>query len=75
MTASDALLTGIGLITVMLEAVAALVIVGGGAAAIGVLVRDRDAIRARHSMSQMPLLALDFTIGADILKGVAAPAD
>lgn len=75
MSASDALYAAIGLISVALEAVAAIIIVSGGAAAIGVLVRARDATQARHAMSQMLLLALDFTIGADILKGVAAPAD
>lgn len=75
MTATDLLFAGIGFIILALEGVAALLIVGGGAAAIGVLVRGRDAAHARHAMSDMLLLALDFTIGADILKGVAAPPD
>ena len=48
---------------------------GGAVAALAVLARERDPTRARRAMSQMLLLALDFTIGADILKGVAAPPD
>jgi uncharacterized membrane protein len=49
--------------------------VGGAIAALAVLARARDVARARRAMSQMLLLALDFTIGADILKGVGAPPD
>jgi uncharacterized membrane protein len=75
MTATDLLFAGIGFIILALEGVAALLIVGGGVAAISVLVRGRDPAHARHAMSHMLLLALDFTIGADILKGVAAPPD
>lgn len=75
MSATDLFLAGIGFIILALEAVAALLIVGGAAAAISVLVRGRDPARARHAMSHMLLLALDFTIGADILKGVATPRD
>ena len=39
------------------------------------LARARDPARARRAMSQMLLLALDFTIGADVLKSLSAPAD
>jgi uncharacterized membrane protein len=49
--------------------------VGGALAALAVLARARDPARARRAMSQMLLLALDFTIGADILKSVGAPPD
>lgn len=59
----------------VLEGVAAALIVGGAVWAIWNLARWRDPSRARHAMSHMLLLALDFTIGADILKGVSAPAD
>ena len=70
MTAADLFAAGIGYVILLLEAVAALLIVGGGVAAISVLVQRRDPARARHAMSHMLLLALDFTIGADILKGL-----
>jgi uncharacterized membrane protein len=75
MTAAELFSAGIGVIILALEGVAALLIVGGGAAALAVLARGRDATSARHAMSQMLLLALDFTIGADILKGIATPQD
>lgn len=42
MTATDLLFAGIGFIILALEGVAALLIVWGGALAIGVLVRGRD---------------------------------
>jgi uncharacterized membrane protein/biotin operon repressor len=61
--------------TLALEAVAAVLIVGGGAGALRVLMQVRDPARARRTMSQMLLLALDFTIGADILKGASSPPD
>jgi len=75
MTAAELFTAAIGVIILALEGVAALLIVGGGTAALAVLARGRDATSARQAMSQMLLLALDFTIGADILKGIAAPQD
>ncbi len=75
MTASEPLLAGIAFIVLLLEGAAALLIVSGAVASVAVLVRGRDPARAREAMSQMLLLALDFTIGADILKSVTAPAD
>jgi uncharacterized membrane protein len=75
MSPAELLASGASLIALALETVAALVIVAGSVAAISVFLRARDPTRARHAMSHILLLALDFTIGADILKSVAAPAD
>jgi uncharacterized membrane protein len=57
----------------LLELGALAVIVGGGAWALAKLARRRDLRGARQAFSQALLFALDFTIGADILKVAAAP--
>jgi uncharacterized membrane protein len=63
----------LGWVIPLLEAGAALVILGGGVWALATLARRRGAAEARHQFSYALLLALDFTIGADMLKLAAAP--
>ncbi|HEY8772073.1 MAG TPA: DUF1622 domain-containing protein [Candidatus Limnocylindrales bacterium] len=57
----------------LLEAASALTILGGAGLAIVALARRRGLTPARHGLSNAILLALDFAIGADIVKVAANP--
>jgi uncharacterized membrane protein len=56
-----------------LEAASTLTILGGAGLAILLLARRRGITQARHALSDSILLALDFAIGADIVKVAANP--
>lgn len=56
-----------------LEAASTLTILGGAVTAIVMLARRRGITQARHALSNTILLALDFAIGADIVKVAANP--
>lgn len=56
-----------------LEAASTLTILGGAGLAILMLIRRRGITDARHALSDTILLALDFAIGADIVKVAANP--
>ena len=57
----------------VLEAAATVTILGGAALAVVALARGRGITAARHALSNAILLALDFAIGADIIKVAANP--
>jgi uncharacterized membrane protein len=57
----------------ILEAAATITILGGAGLAILALARRRSITEARHALSNAILLALDFAIGADIVKVAANP--
>jgi uncharacterized membrane protein len=57
----------------VLEAAATVTILGGAGLAIIALARGRGITEARHALSNAILLALDFAIGADIVKVAANP--
>ena len=56
-----------------LEAASTLTILGGAGLAFVTLARRRGITEARHTLSNAILLALDFAIGADIIKVAANP--
>jgi uncharacterized membrane protein len=57
----------------LLEAASTVTILGGAGLAIAALARRRSITEARHMLSNAILLALDFAIGADIVKMAANP--
>jgi uncharacterized membrane protein len=57
----------------VLEAASTVTILGGAGLAIVTLARRRGITEARHALSNAILLALDFAIGADIVKVAANP--
>jgi uncharacterized membrane protein len=57
----------------VLEAAATVTILGGAALAVVALAQGRGITQARHALSNAILLALDFAIGADIVKVAANP--
>jgi uncharacterized membrane protein len=57
----------------VLEAAATVTILGGAGLAILALARGQGITQARHALSNAILLALDFAIGADIVKVAANP--
>jgi len=56
-----------------LEAASTLTILSGAGLALVALARRRGITQARHALSNAILLALDFAIGADIVKVAANP--
>ncbi len=73
MTAGEALQAALGVAVAALEAASAVTIIGGAGLAIWALARRRGLTEARHALSNAILLALDFAIGADIIKVAATP--
>jgi len=63
----------LGAAVAALEAASTLTILGGAGLAIVALARRLGITRARHALSNAILLALDFAIGADIVKVAANP--
>ena len=57
----------------ILEAASTVTILGGAGLAVVTLARGRGITQARHAVSNTILLALDFAIGADIVKVAANP--
>jgi uncharacterized membrane protein len=57
----------------VLEAASALTILSGAGLAVLTVARRRGITEARHAASNAILLALDFAIGADIIKVAADP--
>jgi len=58
---------------VILESASALTILVGAAFAVHRVAWRRDVTQARHALSHALLLALDFAIGADLVKVAATP--
>ncbi len=73
LTALDVFHAALGAAVAVLEAASTLTILGGAGLAILALVRRRGITQARHALSDAILLALDFAIGADIVKVAANP--
>jgi uncharacterized membrane protein len=57
----------------VLEAASTVAILGGAGLALVALAQRRGVTQARHALSNAILLALDFAIGADIVKVAANP--
>ena len=57
----------------VLEAASTVTILGGAGLAVLTLARRQGITQARHALSDTILLALDFAIGADIIKVAANP--
>ena len=57
----------------VLEVASTITILGGAGLAVVTLARGRGITQARHALSNAILLALDFAIGADIVKVAANP--
>jgi uncharacterized membrane protein len=70
---SEVVQIGLGLAVVLLELASAVTIVVGAAFAVRRVAWRRDVTQARHTLSHALLLALDFAIGADILKVAMTP--
>jgi uncharacterized membrane protein len=69
----DAFRSALEWAAVALESASAVTILGGAATAVYHVARRLDVSRARHSLSHALLLALDFAIGADVIKVAATP--
>jgi uncharacterized membrane protein len=63
----------LGAAAAALEAASTVTILSGAGLAILALARRRGITQARHELSDAILLALDFAIGADIVKVAASP--
>lgn len=73
MTISEAFQAALTAAVGALEAASTLTILGGAGLAFLMLARRRGITDARHALSDSILLALDFAIGADIIKVAANP--
>lgn len=73
MTAFDVFQGALGTAVWVLEAASTLTILSGAGLAVLTLARRRGITQARHALSDTILLALDFAIGADIIKVAANP--
>ena len=73
MTSPEAFDSALGAAVVALEAASTLTILAGAGLAIVALARRLGITQARHAFSNAILLALDFAIGADIVKVAANP--
>jgi uncharacterized membrane protein len=72
-TAPEVIGALLGVAVWVLEAASTLTILGGAGLAFVALARRRGITQARHALSNAILLALDFAIGADIVKVAANP--
>lgn len=73
MTALELFHAALGAAASALEAASALAILAGAGLAVFALARRRGITEARRALSNAILLALDFAIGADIIKVAADP--
>jgi uncharacterized membrane protein len=72
-TALEVFHAALGLAATTLEAASTITILAGAGLALFVLARRRGITQARHALSNAILLALDFAIGADIIKVASDP--